>query len=223
MPILTMGDYASASPRPRKGFGSLREIPASAPIESDEFEPHLLVYAGFSLIVRAVLARAESSSIGRPSSRARLGSCSRFRLALHHTLRCEVTGEGALALAHAREALEYAERAGSHVARITAYFTLGIANVLNREWRDALEILEQALAIGREQHLRFGEGGVLAVMAAAHLRLGDRDKALALAEEAIAVCRRRGARLWEFFALLTRVRALRELQDSRRHERSRPR
>ncbi len=78
----------------------------------------------------------------------------------HHTLRCEVTGEGALALAHAREALEYAERAGSHVARITAYFSLGIANVLNREWRDALEILEHRAATSgparRSQRRRAG-------------------------------------------------------------------
>jgi hypothetical protein len=47
-------------------------------------------------------------------------------------------------------------------------------------------------------------------MAAAHLGLGDGAKALALAEEGIAVCRRRGARFWEFRALLTRMRALRE-------------
>ncbi len=53
------------------------------------------------------------------------------------------------------------------------------------------------------------EGGVLALMAAAHLGLSDREKALALAEEALAVCRRRGTRFWEFSALLTRIRALR--------------
>jgi hypothetical protein len=51
---------------------------------------------------------------------------------------------------------------------------------------------------------------VLAAMAAAHLGLGDRAKALAIAEEAIAVCRRRGARLYEFSALLRRIRALRQ-------------
>jgi hypothetical protein len=34
---------------------------------------------------------------------------------------------------------------------------------------------------------------------------------LALAEEGIAVCRRRGARFWEFSALLTRTHALREI------------
>jgi hypothetical protein len=49
-------------------------------------------------------------------------------------------------------------------------------------------------------------------MAAAHLGLGDRSKALALADEAIEVCRRRGTRLWEFSALLNRMRALGEIQ-----------
>src|SRR6266542_1579879 len=49
-------------------------------------------------------------------------------------------------------------------------------------------------------------------MAAAHLGLGDSARALTLAEEAIAVCRRRGSRLWEFSALLTRIRALRAIR-----------
>src|SRR5262245_34784054 len=56
------------------------------------------------------------------------------------------------------------------------------------------------------------EGGVLATMAAAHLGLGDCAKALALAGEAIAVSRRRGTRVYEFSALLTRIHALRELR-----------
>jgi len=45
-------------------------------------------------------------------------------------------------------------------------------------------------------------------MAMMHLGLGDRAKALAIAEEAIAVSRRLGTRAWEFWALLTRIRAL---------------
>jgi tetratricopeptide (TPR) repeat protein len=129
-----------------------------------------------------------------------------------HVLRCEVTGEAAPAQAHAREAVDYAERAGNHSARILAYQSLGLANVLNGAWHDALEALERALTIGRERRLLFWEGGVLAGMAAAHLGLGDRPGALALAEEAIAVSRRLGTRLWEFSALLTRIRALRETQ-----------
>jgi adenylate cyclase len=127
-----------------------------------------------------------------------------------HVLRCEVTGEAAPALTHAREALEDAERAGMQVGQVVCYFALGVAHVLNRAWRDALDVLEQALGIGRERRLVLWESGVVAAMAAAHLGLGDCDRALALSEEAIAISGRRGSRFREFSALLTRIRALRE-------------
>jgi tetratricopeptide (TPR) repeat protein len=128
-----------------------------------------------------------------------------------HVFRCEVTGEAVSALAHGSEAVDCAERtSSSQIGRALGYCSLGLANVLNHAWRDALEALETALTIGRERRLLAFEGGVLGTMAAAHLGLGDRAKALALAEEAIAFSRRRGARLREFWALLTRSRALRE-------------
>jgi tetratricopeptide (TPR) repeat protein len=127
-----------------------------------------------------------------------------------HVFRCEVTGEAAPALAHGREAVDYAERTGNQSSRIYAYFLLGRANVLNETWHDALEVLGTALTITTERRLLFQEGGVLAAMAAAHLGLGDLERALTLAEEAIAACRRRGSRIWELHALLTRARALRE-------------
>ncbi len=136
-------------------------------------------------------------------------------LYLSHTLdvlRCEVTGEAALALAHGREAVEYAERTGNQSGRVFSYLNIGIANVLNGAWHNALEVLETALTIVKERQLPVFDTGVLAAMAAAHLGLGDRARALTLAEEAIAVCRRLGSRLWEFSALLTRIRALRETQ-----------
>src|SRR5262249_23875370 len=60
------------------------------------------------------------------------------------------------------------------------------------------------------RRLQITEGGVLAAIAAAHLGLSDCEKAVALAEEAIAACRRSGARLYEFPAQFTRMRALRE-------------
>jgi class 3 adenylate cyclase/tetratricopeptide (TPR) repeat protein len=128
-----------------------------------------------------------------------------------HVYRCEVTGEGATALAHGREAVDCAERIGSPLGRIFAYNALGGAEVLSGAWHNALEVLEQALAVGRERRLQTWEGSALAGIAAAHLGLDDRVKALAIAEEAIAVSRRRGSRGWEFSALLTRIRALREI------------
>jgi tetratricopeptide (TPR) repeat protein len=131
-----------------------------------------------------------------------------------HVFRCEVTGEASSALAHAREAVEYTERTGNQQGRVFAHQSLGIANVLNGAWHDALEVLQQALAIGRERRLQIWEGRVLAVMAAAHLGLSDCAKALAIADESIAVCRQRGTRIGEFSALLTRIRALREIHGA---------
>jgi hypothetical protein len=128
-----------------------------------------------------------------------------------HVFRGEGTGEAASTLVHARQAVDYAERVGSHTSRIFAYHSLGLAKVLNGAWCDALEALGTALTIGRERRLKLFEGGVLATMAAAHLGLGDRTKALGLAQEAIAVSRRRGSRFYEFSALLTQIRALREI------------
>src|SRR5262249_22135970 len=72
----------------------------------------------------------------------------------------------------------------------------------------ALQALEQALAIGKERRLQNLESRVLAVMAAAHLGRGDREKALALTDEAIAVSRESGTPIRELSALLTRGRAL---------------
>ena len=46
--------------------------------------------------------------------------------------------------------MNYAERMGAQTARIYAYFSLGLANVLNGAWHDALEVLGTALTIGRE-------------------------------------------------------------------------
>ncbi len=108
--------------------------------------------------------------------------------------------------------MNHAERTGIQIVRIAAYHSLGVANVLNGAWHDALEVLGASLTIGRERQLPVWEGAVLGTMAAAHLGLGDRARALTLAEEGIAICRRRGARSWEFLALLTRVRVLRETQ-----------
>jgi ATP/maltotriose-dependent transcriptional regulator MalT len=128
---------------------------------------------------------------------------------------CELTGEAALALKHGRAAVDCAERTGNQTSRIWAYFLLGRANVLNREWHDALEILETASTIAMEHRLVLVESGVLATIAAAHLGLGDREEALAVGQQAIEVSRRRGTRLWEFPALLTRMRALREIHGVR--------
>ncbi len=132
----------------------------------------------------------------------------------NHVFHLEVTGEAVPALAHGREAVNCAERTGNQASRIFAYQSLGLANVLSSAWHDALEVLGRALGMGRERRLQIWEGRVLAAMAEAHLGLGDHVKALALTEESIAVGHRRGSRLGEFSALLTRIRALREIHGA---------
>jgi tetratricopeptide (TPR) repeat protein len=126
-----------------------------------------------------------------------------------HVERCGVTGEAASALMHGREAVNHAEQMGSHFSRIFAYSSLGLANILNGACCDALEILEKALAIGRQRQLPLVESRVLALIATAHLGLGNFTMAMALAAEAIAVGRQAGTWIWEFSAQLTQIRALR--------------
>jgi hypothetical protein len=53
--------------------------------------------------------------------------------------------------------VEFAERAGSHHGRITAYLNLGLANVLSGAWHDALEALGEVLATGRKRLLLMWE------------------------------------------------------------------
>jgi hypothetical protein len=130
----------------------------------------------------------------------------------NQVFRCEVTGEAAFALAHGRESVDYAERTGNQIGRVFGYHGLGRANLLNGAWQDALEVLEKALAISRERRLLSPEGGILAAMAAAHLGLGNCETALALAEQGVVVCQQLGTRLWEFWAYLTRIRALRVIE-----------
>src|SRR5438067_13804405 len=55
---------------------------------------------------------------------------------------------------------------------------LGLANVLNGAWHDALEALGMALTIGGERRRSVLEGGALALMAAAHRGLGERARTL---------------------------------------------
>src|SRR5262249_56738333 len=94
----------------------------------------------------------------------------------YHVLRCELTGDAASALAHARATVEYAEQSGITHGRIGGYLCLGIANLLNRAGQVSLEALEEALAIGRERRLRLQEAGLLTTMASAHLGFGDCKK-----------------------------------------------
>jgi hypothetical protein len=97
------------------------------------------------------------------------------------------------------------------LSEILAYNSLESARILSGAGRDTLEALDHARTLDRERRLLNLESRIAAAMVASHLGLGDTAKALTLAEEAIALSRRSGNRLFEFSALLTRLRALREI------------
>jgi tetratricopeptide (TPR) repeat protein len=96
-------------------------------------------------------------------------------------------GELGRVLDCARQAVEAAERCGSQALLSYAYHFLGLAHCFREEWEAAIPSLERAWAIARKT----GTNIILMPagrtrQAAAHLALGDRDQALALAREAVA-------------------------------------
>jgi hypothetical protein len=82
---------------------------------------------------------------------------------------------------------------------------VGRAEVGLERFEEATTTLSRALAEARERQVAlFEEGSLLIHLAQAHLGRRDGDSALALAEEAVEVARRQGARVVETFALITR-------------------
>jgi adenylate cyclase len=119
------------------------------------------------------------------------------------------TGRPGAALSHARHAVEIAERIGSPLSRVAAYGSLGHAHILTEEWGEAAGVLDRALEIVREMRaLLLSEAWVLVLLAEAYLGLGEDSRARATADEAVAVARRRGTKLFECDAHLTRARVL---------------
>src|SRR5439155_8382628 len=92
--------------------------------------------------------------------------------------------------------------------RVVAFDALGLANVLDRQWREALDVLGQALAIARERRLALWEAQLLTHLARAQLGLGDTSSARTTAEEAVAVARHRGTRTFEIEAHIVLGRVL---------------
>ncbi len=106
-------------------------------------------------------------------------------------------------------AAEVAEKTGNQAIRVFAFSALGLANVLDEQWREALDALGQALAIARERRAGLPwEAQLLAYLARAQLGLGDAATARVTAEEAIAVAQRRGTRTFEIEAHIVLGRVL---------------
>jgi tetratricopeptide (TPR) repeat protein len=88
----------------------------------------------------------------------------------------------------AHQAVEAAERCGSQALVSYAYHFLGLAHCVRGEWEAAVPALERAGAIARETgtNIIMMPTG-MSRLAEAHLALGDRDRALAVARESLAI------------------------------------
>jgi class 3 adenylate cyclase/tetratricopeptide (TPR) repeat protein len=127
----------------------------------------------------------------------------------------EVTGETRSALEHGRQSVDVAEKTGSQPARVVAYFSLGLAHLLNDQWTEAVSGLEGALTIARDANSGLcWEAVILARLAAAFLGVGEPERARRAAEEALAVARQRGTKLWEHHAQLILAQILMQTQGA---------
>lgn len=126
------------------------------------------------------------------------------------------SGEREGVLAHAQQAVEIAENIGSPMSRGQAYEMLGIAHVLREEWDEAIAALRQELKVSRERHTGLlAEAGSLAILAGAYLGHGDLELARSTAEEALAVARQHGSRLFECDAQIVMARVLMRTEGSK--------
>jgi class 3 adenylate cyclase/tetratricopeptide (TPR) repeat protein len=121
----------------------------------------------------------------------------------------ELLGDVGSALRQARQGVEMAEASGSPAFQVVALCCLAWAHEVPRQWAEASEVAERALAIIRTRRVDLlSEGECLAVLARAHLGSGAPGRALEAAEEAIARTQQTGNRIHEIRALLARAHVL---------------
>src|SRR5262245_54199907 len=126
-----------------------------------------------------------------------------------HVLLAQATGEAKCALGAAQAVLEAAERTGTPHAFANAFWALGIAQTLAGEWETAIEACDRSLAMMRETVVwRAFEASTLVTLASAHLGRGDMARAATIADEAAALARRQGTRVFLCAADVLRARAL---------------
>jgi len=103
------------------------------------------------------------------------------------------TGRGELALTHATQGYEIAERLGGAFSRVWALYYLGYARHMVGESSAAVTAIERSIELGREARtgLEF-ESQRLAALSEARLGAGDPGGALEAAEESVQLAHERG-------------------------------
>jgi tetratricopeptide (TPR) repeat protein len=137
---------------------------------------------------------------------------------VERTILAQHKGESGDAERCAREALACADKMGGANQRGNALVGVGIAHNLDGNWRDAVEALEEALAISRQGRAFLHEEALTLIhLAEAYIDAGDSRRACEIARAATAVARR-GNRMRECRAQLALSRALRSRDGAEAHE-----
>ncbi len=122
---------------------------------------------------------------------------------------CSLLGDSQVALDHARQGAEIAEKVGNPALRAYAYKSLGQAYMRVRLYPEAVTALESVRAIVQESHTAFEfETEAVSAVAEAHVGSGDHSRALQAADEAVTLVRLRGLRQLEPGAQLALARVL---------------
>lgn len=120
-----------------------------------------------------------------------------------------MTGEFTSCVDYARKGVEAGERRAVPHFRCEMYTNLGLAQLLSGDAAGAVTTLEHVVALARESRTLLWEGRALAYLAEAYLAEGDRQRARATADEAVAAAKDHGARVQcECAARLARIRVL---------------
>jgi tetratricopeptide (TPR) repeat protein len=102
-------------------------------------------------------------------------------------------GDAQVALARARQGVEFGEKAGSAFTRSFAYAHLGQAYFETGSYAEAVTSLERSREIARESHTAFEiEPFAAAFLAETYACSGEPERALQMAEEAVTGARQRG-------------------------------
>jgi tetratricopeptide (TPR) repeat protein len=103
------------------------------------------------------------------------------------------TGQKELALGHATQAYQLAERIGDSFSRIWALYNLGYARFMVGETGEAITALERSIELGREARTGLEQESLrVAGLSEALLGAGDRGRALDAAQESVRLARERG-------------------------------
>jgi class 3 adenylate cyclase/tetratricopeptide (TPR) repeat protein len=106
-----------------------------------------------------------------------------------------------LASLHSEHVMRLAEKSGNPYLLVYGRGYVGLAQAMRGEYADATVTLSEALLYARRRNAGLeNEARLLADLAHVQMRAGLRDRGRATAEEAAAVARRRGAKVWQAYS-----------------------